>query len=247
MSEAMRMWVEISFNVVYLVVAWGMVVLMTVQRDRVAPEDRPVTRRFVWAFALLALGDTGHVGFRVLAYALGGLEATPVVLGVPISLVGLGALATAVTVTFFYVLVLDAWRVRYHARYGWFEYILLAAAALRLAIMVFPANQWDSVVPPQPWSMIRNAPLTLLGLGTAWLILRDARRHHDRTFVWVGVMILVSYACYLPVVLFVQQNPLLGMLMIPKTLAYVAIAFIVYCGLYRRLAPVTPQQPALAP
>lgn len=246
MSEAMRMWVEISFNVVYLVVVWGMVVLMTVQRDQVAPQDRPVTRRFVWAFALLALGDTGHVGFRVLAYALGGLEATPVVLGVPISLVGLGALATAVTVTFFYVLVLDAWRVRYHARYGWFEIILLAAAALRLVIMIFPANQWDSVVPPQPWSMIRNAPLTLLGLGTAWLILRDARRHHDRTFTWIGIMILASYACYLPVVLFVQQNPLLGMLMIPKTLAYVAIAFIVYFGLYRRPAPAAPQRPALA-
>ena len=246
MSEAMRMWVEISFNLVYLIVVWGMVILMTVQRDRVAPEEKPVARRFVWAFALLALGDTGHVGFRVLAYALGGLEVTPVLLGVSISLVGLGALATAVTVTFFYVLVLDAWRVRYHAHYGWFETILLAAAALRLAIMVFPANEWGSVVPPQPWSLIRNAPLTVLGLGTAYLILRDSRRHHDRTFTWIGIMILVSYACYLPVVLFVQQNPLVGMLMIPKTLAYVAIAFIAYFGLYRRPARATPQQPALA-
>jgi hypothetical protein len=29
-----------------------------------------------WAFFLLALGDTGHVGFRVAAYALGGMEKT---------------------------------------------------------------------------------------------------------------------------------------------------------------------------
>jgi hypothetical protein len=46
----------------------------------------------IWAFALLALGDTGHVGFRVVAYALGGLEAHA-------GLVGLGALSTAYTVT----------------------------------------------------------------------------------------------------------------------------------------------------
>jgi hypothetical protein len=32
-------------------------------------------RGVIRAFALLALGDTGHVGLRVLAYALAGLEA----------------------------------------------------------------------------------------------------------------------------------------------------------------------------
>jgi hypothetical protein len=46
-------------------------------------------------------------------------------------------------------------------------------------------------------------------------------------------MILVSYALYIPVILFVQQVPLIGMLMIPKTMAYVAIGFIAYLNLYR--------------
>ena len=233
MSESMRMWVEVSFNIVYLVVIWWMVVLMATRMDNVAPENRPAARRILWAFALLALGDTGHVGFRVLAYALGGLETTPVVLGMPVSLVGLGALATAVTVTFFYVLVLDAWRVYFHRRYGWFEYLLIGAAVVRLAVMALPQNAWESVVPPQPWSTIRNVPLMVLGLGTAYLILRDALAAHDRTFTWIGAMILVSYACYAPVIFFVQQNPMIGMLMIPKTLAYVAIAFIAYNGLWR--------------
>jgi hypothetical protein len=72
------------------------------------------------------------------------------------------------------------------------------------------------------------------GLGLAYLILRDATRRHDRTFTWIGVSILVSYACYLPVILYVQKLPLLGMLMIPKTLAYVAIGFLAYADLYPR-------------
>jgi hypothetical protein len=238
MSESMRMWVEIGFNIAYLIAIYWIVALMFVHRDRVAPDDLPVANRIALAFLLLALGDTGHVGFRVLAYGMGGLDATPMFLGVPISLVGLGALATAITVTFFYMLMLDAWRVRFDRHYGWFEYLLLAAVGLRLVLIAFPANQWGSVVPPQPWSLIRNAPLTLLGLGVAYLILRDSRATHDTTFLWIGRMILVSYACYLPVVLFVQRVPLLGMLMIPKTLAYVAIAIIAYRGLYTRQAAI---------
>ena len=117
---------------------------------------------------------------------------------------------------------------------------------VRLVVMALPQNAWESVVPPQPWSTIRNVPLMALGLGTAYLILRDGLAAHDRTFTWIGAMILVSYACYAPVIFFVQQNPLIGMLMIPKTLAYVAIAFIAYNGLWRAGSQRHTGRPAVA-
>jgi len=238
MPEAVRMWVEISFNVAYLIVVWGLVIAMWRRRGRVAPADRRVANHIMWAFALLALGDTGHVGFRVLAYAQGGLETNLTLFGRQLGLVGLGALATAITVTFFYVLLLEAWRARFNRPYGWFGYLLLAAAALRLLLMIPAANEWNNVVPPQPWSIYRNLPLMLLGLGVAYLIVRDARAAGDRTFTWIGVMILVSFACYMPVIFWVQQAPIVGMLMIPKTLAYLVIAGLAYQSLYcPRLAP----------
>jgi hypothetical protein len=46
-------------------------------------------------------------------------------------------------------------------------------------------------------------------------------------------MVVVSYAFYTPVILFAQQFPPIGMLMIPKTIAYVAIAVIAYFGLWK--------------
>ena len=49
-------------------------------------------------------------------------------------------------------------------------------------------------------------------------------------------MILVSFACYIPVILFVQQAPAIGMLMIPKTMAYVAIGFLAYFDLFQKPA-----------
>jgi hypothetical protein len=233
MSEAARMWMEISFNIAYLIVVWGLVITMKRREWGVAPDDLRVARLVRWAFTLLALGDTGHVGFRVLAYAQSDLNATITLLGQELGLVGLGALSTAITVTFFYVLMLEVWRRRFGKRYGWFEYLLLAAAAVRLLLMIPAANEWNNTVPPQPWSLYRNLPLMVLGLGVAFLILRDALRAKDRAFTWIGVMILVSYALYTPVILFVQQVPLIGMLMIPKTMAYVAIGFIAYFNLYR--------------
>ncbi|MBS1251493.1 MAG: hypothetical protein MAG451_00526 [Anaerolineales bacterium] len=232
MSETMRMWVEVSFNIVYLIVVWGLVIAMWRRRHLVAPEDRRPAELIMWAFTLLALGDTGHVGFRVLAYALGDLGTTFTVLGYEVGLVGLGALSTAITVTFFYVLMLELWRVRFDRSYDWFGYLLLAAAGVRLLLMALPANQWNNVVPSQPWSTLRNLPLMVQGLGVAYLILRDARAAGDRTFQWIGAMIVVSYACYVPVIFFVQRAPIVGMLMIPKTLAYVAIAVLAYRDMF---------------
>lgn len=234
MSETLRMWVEIVFNICYLLVIWGLVAAFWARRDGLTADLRRQSDLAMYAFALLALGDTGHVGFRVWAYALGGLEATLPVLGGALSLVGVGALATAITVTLFYVLMLELWRVHFNRVYGAFEYLLISAAVVRLIVMVAPLNHWEAVVPPQPWGIIRNLPLIIQGLGLAYLVLREARRADDRPFLWIGVSILVSYACYLPVVLFVQWAPMLGMLMIPKTLAYVAIGFIAYTSLHPR-------------
>ena len=232
MSEAARMWVEIVFNISYLVVVWGLVALMTRDQGAVLPRERILAGRLRWMFILLALGDTGHVGFRVLGYALGGLEANPV-------LVGLGALATAVTITFFYMLLVDVWRLRFKQKLGWFGIFLLAAGGIRLVIMLLPGNSWGSVTPPEPMGIIRNIPLMIQGLGVMVLILRDAFKAGDRTFQWVGGMIFTSYLFYTPVIFFVNQAPLLGMLMIPKTLAYVAIAVIVYRTLFHHPRSVT--------
>jgi hypothetical protein len=234
MSESARMWMEISFNILYLIVVWGLVIAMIRRRPDVPRENKNAADLVLWAFALLALGDTGHVGFRVLAYASGSLDTQINVLGRQVGLVGLGALSTAITVTIFYLLMLELWRVRFNKRYGWYEYLLIGLVILRFVLMALPANDWNSVIPPQPWSTVRNLPLTILGLSVAYLMLRDAIKTKDSAFQWIGGMILLSYAMYIPVILFVQQVPLIGMLMIPKTMAYVAIAWLAFRNLFPR-------------
>ena len=226
MSESMRMWVEIIFNLGYLVAIYWLVWLMSKKQSSVSAQRRQQTRPFIWAFFLLALGDTGHVGFRVLAYALGGLEKSVTVFGREVGLVGAGALSTAITVTFFYILILVVWSRRFEKPLGWLGIVLIVAGVARLVYMMLPVNSWNSIVPPQPYSLYRNSFLVIQGLGAAALIFRDSIAQNDRTFLWIGICILLSYAFYIPVILFVQTVPVIGMLMIPKTLAYVAIAVI---------------------
>jgi hypothetical protein len=232
MSETIRMWIELAFDTGYLIVIWVLVIAMFRRRSRVRPEDLRVAKLTTIAFTLLALGDTGHVGFRVLAYSMADMAARFSLLGMQFGLLGLGTLASAITVTLFYVLMLAIWRARFDKEYGPFEHLLLAAALVRLLLLALPVNEWFRPVPPQPWSTIRNLPLLFQGLGVAYLLVRDASASRDRTFWWAGIMILVSYACYVPVVLFVQRVPLIGMLMIPKTVAYVVMCVLAYRKLF---------------
>lgn len=225
---------EIIFNVAYLTFIWAIVGLMTWRMKDVALEDQRTAEWIRLAFLLLAFGDTGHVGFRVVVYALGQADVRVNILGIPMSLIGLGSLTTAVTVTLFYIAMVYVWQFRFGHRDNGIANFLVLTGVVRLFLLALPSNQWED--PPSPYlmSLVRNFPLVIQGLGIMALILRDSFRQEDRTFQWIGWMIAASYAFYLPVILWVHRVPALGMLMIPKTCAYMAIAWIAYRALWVR-------------
>ena len=210
---------EISFNILYIVSIYVLVILMFLRRKNVEQSNRKQANRILIAFFLLALGDTGHVGFRVIAYALGGLEANAL-------LVGLGALSTSITVGIFYMISLDLWRVQFKKPVNVVYIILFISGLVRLGLFFFPQNAWGSTVPPADWGLYRNIPLLVLGIGVAILLLIDSIKTKNKTYRNIALWIFVSYAFYIPVILFVRLVPMIGMLMIPKTVAYVVIAII---------------------
>jgi hypothetical protein len=232
MTEDMRMWTEVPFNFLYLIAIWGLVFAMINRREVVEQKDKGAALCILLAFAFLALGDTGHVGFRVIAYAMGSFETHISLLGREVNLVALGSLATAWTFTIFYVCMVFMWKARFNKKLGLLACLLLAAAAVRSLIMLHPANQWNSLEMQEPWYTVRNVPLILMQAGVAYLIIRDARASADRTFIWIGIMIVISLMCYAPVVALVQTYPIIALLMIPKTLAYLGIAIIAFRNLY---------------
>lgn len=220
---------EMLFNVFYLVVIWIVVYMMYKGMSNVSEKNKNVAKTFALSFLLLALGDTGHVGFRVVGYLKKGLQENA-------ALLGYGKLITALTVTVFYMLFIKAWKERYNKEYNLFTYLLFIAGIARLVILVLPGNQWASYEAPFRWAIYRNIPLMVLGLGAAYLFFKDSLKSNDNIFKWIAIMILISYGFYTPVILLAHIYPLIGLLMIPKTLAYMAAAFIVYEGFFKKNA-----------
>ncbi|MRS04001.1 hypothetical protein EG832_12395 [bacterium] len=224
---------ETLFDVVYLLLVWGMVILMTLKMSKVNEADRKTANLIRLAFILLAAGDTGHVGFRVLAQVTDTLDKPVMIFGAPMHLIGLGMMTTAFTVTMFYMVFILVWQSRNQQKGTWFTNLLLAFGVIRIIFMALPANQWGDLVPPQPISLYRNLFLIVQGLGLLGLLFYSASQKKDKLFTAIAWMIVLSFAFYTPVILFAQQIPMIGMLMIPKTIAYLAVAIIAYYGLWK--------------
>lgn len=229
MPEQLLKWIEVVFNISYLITVWTLTILMFKKRSKLAPDNKTVGQLFILAFFLLAIGDTGHVGFRVPALLMGGIDANA-------KLVGLGALATAIMITFFYMLMAEIWRVRFEKKRNFLWWFLMAVGVIRLVIMAFPQNNWLQHQVSVGWNLARNIPLTIQGVVVAIALLVCALKKNDKLAKLTSIMIFISYAFYFPVVFFSRQVPILGMLMIPKTLAYVAVAVIAYVVLFKREA-----------
>ena len=225
---------EIIFNISYITILWYLVIQMSRKMETVQPKNIKTAKLILLAFTLLAIGDTGHVGFRVIAYALGGLQTTISFIGINMSLVGLGMLITAYTVTFFYMIFIFIWQERFQKPQNWFTHLLLAMGLIRIILMALPGNNWSIPSVQNQIGFYRNLPLMIQGFGLIALFLISAKEKEDKLFRNIAYMIILSFAFYIPVILFASKIPLLGLLMIPKTCAYLAIAIIAYKQLWPR-------------
>ena len=209
--------VETLFDAVYLISVITIGVLMI--RDSKGDTQ---FRLFGWMAVVLGAGDSFHLVPRAFALRTTGLENYTVPLG-------LGKWITSVTMTIFYVLLYYVWRQRYKIN-G--QYSLTAAvyglAGVRIALCMMPQNQWLSADSPLSFGIYRNIPFALLGLLVIVLFYRSARKHRDKAFGWMWLTIVLSFGFYIPVVLWADAIPLIGMLMIPKTCAYVWTVLIGY-------------------
>ena len=165
------------------------------------------------AALLLGGGDAFHLIPRVLGYWVPG-EWT--------AALGIGKLVTSVTMTLFYLLLELVRRERYQTRQPAMVVFWLLAA-VRIALCLFPQNAWTQPDAPVSWGIWRNIPFVILGALTVIVWLKPSRG--DKIFRFFSLAVCLSFLFYLPVVLWAQQVPLVGMLMLPKTVMYVWILF----------------------
>lgn len=213
---------ETLFDVVYLISVITIGILMIR-----GSKGNCQFRLFGWMAVVLGAGDSFHLVPRSLALCTTGLENYTVPLG-------LGKWITSVTMTIFYVLLYYVWRQRYKIqRKAGLTAIVYILAGMRILLCMMPQNQWLSAEAPLSWGIYRNIPFALLGLVIIVLFYRSAKIHEDKAFRWMWLTIVLSFAFYIPVVLWADAIPMIGMLMIPKTCAYVWTVLIGYFAMKR--------------
>lgn len=209
--------VETVFDAVYLlsVIAIGITMIRK-------SNGNGQYRLFGIMAVVLGAGDAFHLIPRALALCTTGLDQFTVALG-------MGKFITSITMTVFYVILYYVWRARYQiqGKNGLTAAVYLLAAA-RIVLCLFPQNQWLSAEAPLSWGIYRNIPFALMGLLIIVLFYRSARKTGDTQFRHMWLTIVLSFAFYIPVVLWADTIPVIGMLMIPKTCAYVWTVLIGY-------------------
>ncbi len=91
-----------------------------------------------------------------------------------------------------------------------------------------PQNNWLEPSQPLSWAIYRNIPFAIMGLILIYLFQVESKAHNDKVFRPMSLAIILSFGFYIPVVLFGDLNPTIGLLMIPKTMAYVWIVLMGY-------------------
>ncbi len=174
-----------------------------------------LVKKLGWMAFVLGAGDAFHLVPRSYALFTTGLEANAAALGI-------GKLVTSVTMTVFYLLLYAVWR-------DYFEIegrknltiILYTLAALRIGFCLLPQNEWLTYHQPLQYGILRNVPFVGIGIILIVLFAKSTKQTGLMAFRYLPVAVALSFGFYLPVVLFSAVMPVIGMLMIPKTLAYV--------------------------
>lgn len=200
---------ETVFDVLYLgfAIIAGLTMLMR--------GKSPLVRKAGFMAVLLGAGDSFHLIPRAYALWTTGLEAHAAALGI-------GKFITSITMTVFYLILYYIWRERYQVkgRKG-LTGTMWGLSFIRIALCLLPQNQWLAYRQPLVYGVLRNAPLAIMGIIVIVIFAQEAKKADDKIFRFMPHAVALSFGFYLPVVLFSGMLPAVGILMIPKTLAYV--------------------------
>lgn len=199
--------VEAVFDASYLILVFLLACLLLFA-------ELPGSTRILAGFMAIVLfcGDSFHLIPRMKVIVLRKEEPFRKALG-------RGKQITSITMTLFYILLWQIGVSLYLADVNrvW-SGIVYVLAMLRMILCFFPQNSWTERYPPISWGILRNIPFFMMGMVAAGMFFEH--RQEVIGFQWMWLAIVLSFLFYLPVVIWANKNPKLGMLMLPKSCMY---------------------------
>lgn len=135
---------------------------------------------------------------------------------------GIGLQVSSVTMTVFYILLLYIWKNTFIEieSPAALKLIIWISALIRIVICFLPQNNWCADEGNMKLSVIRNSIFAITGICVMLLYIISGNTY-DLHMTRMAAAIVISFGCYLPVTLLSKKMPKIGLLMIPKTCAYI--------------------------
>lgn len=137
---------------------------------------------------------------------------------------GIGTLITSITMTLFYLIMYYVYSLRYNYKNKTLMIAMIALAILRIILCLLPQNDWTGES-PVIWGIYRNIPFLIMGII---MIVLFYLKRSDKPYSLMYAAIALSFLFYIPVVLWADINPMIGMFMLPKTCMYIWIVWMGY-------------------
>ena len=159
-------------------------------------------------------GDAFHLVPRIIRAARGTNDRIKKQLGI-------GLQISSITMTVFYIILMYVWKFTFPEMIipTIVEAVVWISAVVRIVICMFPQNNWCTDEGNMKLSIARNGVFAVTGIGVIILYIISGNANGYGMTRMVAAIIL-SFGCYLPVTLFSKTKPKVGLLMIPKTCAY---------------------------
>ena len=198
---------ESTFDIIYLAFAILMGIMILKKRKDL------IGKLMGYATLILGYGDAFHLVPRVLNYVVeGDFDAW----------LGMGKLVTSITMTVFYVLMYHLWLKAYRQKEDRkLTLTVYALMAVRILLCLLPQNRWLENESSVILGIIRNIPFVILGGIIVWLYY--GKKEEIRCFRNVWLLVCLSFLFYIPVAVLASVVPILGMLMLPKTVCYMLL------------------------
>lgn len=124
--------------------------------------------------------------------------------------------------TVFYLLMYRIWlRVYEEKEDRKLSLAVYALTIIRVLLCLLPQNGWLQNDGSVLWGVLRNIPFVALGGVIVYLYYRKRAAIPCFRFVWL--LVTLSFLFYIPVAVAASLVPMLGMLMLPKTVCYMLL------------------------
>lgn len=171
---------------------------------------------------LLGFADAFFIIPRMYAVLTTGIEDN-------LNLIGWGRLGNAVIITLFYVVLYDAYNIRFNKKKNnALDKTIYGLAIIRIIISLLPGNQWFEIIPSSTYAIMRIIPLIILGILLSLITYIHGKKFDDKCYIYIGVLVLLSIFFLEPRAFLSEESIWIFLFTIFRTITFLTIIFIEY-------------------